>query len=84
MSDRYPASTLHYRPVGISYARPRQHYPRDLRLDSPAVEGITCLGHVTALTVERTNTLAATRERMRKLGVKTLLVTGATANSLAR
>jgi hypothetical protein len=79
MSDRYPALTFHNMPVGISYARPRQHYPRDLRLDSPAVEGMTDLRHVTALTVERTNTLAATRERMRKLGVKMLLVTDATA-----
>jgi CBS domain containing-hemolysin-like protein len=79
MSDQYPALPFHSMPIGISYARPRQHYTHDLRLDSPAVEGMTDLRRVTALTVERTNTLAATRERMRKLGVKMLLVTDATA-----
>ena len=39
---------------------------------------MTDLRKVTALTVERTNTLSATRERMKKLGVRMLLVTGAT------
>lgn len=79
MSDRYPALTFHSMPIGVSYSRPRQHYPHDLKLESPAVEGMTDLRRVTALTVERTNTLAATRERMHKLGVKMLLVTDATA-----
>ena len=37
---------------------------------------MTDLREATALTVERTNTLAATRERMKKLGVRMLLVTG--------
>lgn len=79
MSEQFPALTFHSMPIGISYARPRQHSPQELRLDSPAVEGMTDLRRVTALTVERTNTLASTRERMRKLGVKMLLVTDATA-----
>jgi CBS-domain-containing membrane protein len=65
-------------PIGVTYARPQQHYPQRLSLDSPAVEGMTDLRMMTALTVERTNTLAATRERLRKLGVKMLLVTDAT------
>jgi CBS-domain-containing membrane protein len=62
-------------PVGAGYARPQQSYPDDLRLDSPALDAMTDLRRVTALTVERSNTLAATRERMRKLGVRMLLVT---------
>jgi CBS-domain-containing membrane protein len=65
-------------PVGAGYARPEQAYPDGLGIDSPAAQAMTDLRTVTALTVERTNTLAATRERMRKLGVRMLLVTGAT------
>lgn len=78
MNTHYPALTFHNLPIGVTYTRPRQHYPERLTLDSPAVEGMTDLRMLTALTVERTNTLAATRERMRKLGVKMLLVTDAT------
>lgn len=78
MSLSYPALTFHSMPIGVTYTRPHPHYPDSLALDSPAVEGMTDLRMVTALTVERTNTLAATRERMRKLGVKMLLVTDAT------
>jgi hypothetical protein len=78
MTKHYPALRFHSMPVGVTYARPQQHYPERLSLDNPAVEGMTDLRMMTALTVERTNTLAATRERLRKLGVKMLLVTDAT------
>jgi len=78
MSKHYPGLSFHTMPVGVTYARPRQHYPERLALDTPAVEGMTDLRMMTALTVERTNTLAATRERMRKLGVRMLLVTDPT------
>lgn len=78
MTTGYPALCFKSMPIGVTYTRPHQHYPVDLKLDSPAVEGMTDLRMVTALTVERTNTLAATRERMRKLGVKMLLVTDET------
>lgn len=67
-------------PVGVSYAKPPQETPAGLTLDSPAVDAMTDLRAITALTVERTNTLKATRERMRKLGVRMLLVTGATGS----
>ena len=78
MTTGYPALRFQSMPIGVTYTRPHQHYPDRLALDSPAVEGMTDLRMVTALTVERTNTLAATRERMRKLGVKMLLVTDQT------
>ena len=78
MSDSYPALTFHSMPVGAGYARPEQRFADGLSVSSPALEAMTDLREVTALTVERTNTLAATRERMRKLGVRMLLVTGAT------
>lgn len=78
MTTKYPALTFHSMPIGVTYTRPRQHYPDRLTLESPAVDGMTDLRRITALTVERTNTLAATRERMGKLGVKMLLVTDAT------
>ncbi len=67
-------------PVGVSYAKPAQKTPAGLTLDSPAMDAMTDLRDITALTVERTNTLKATRERMRKLGVRMLLVTGATGS----
>jgi len=78
MSDKYPALPFHSMPVGAGYARPEQQFPGGLGPDSPALAAMTDLRQVTALTVERSNTLAATRERMQKLGVRMLLVTGAT------
>lgn len=78
MSTQYPALEFQSMPVGAGYARPEQAFPGGLGADSPALEAMTDLRRVTALTVERTNTLASTRERMRKLGVRMLLVTGAT------
>lgn len=78
MNDSFPALTFHSMPVGAGYARPEQKYPGGLSVNSPALEAMTDLREITALTVERTNTLAATRERMRKLGVRMLLVTDAT------
>ena len=70
MSDSFPALTFHSMPIGAGYARPEQQYPGGLSVDSPAIQAMTDLRETTALTVERTNTLAATRERMRKLGVR--------------
>lgn len=78
MSDKYSALAFHSMPIGAGYARPEQQFPGGLAADSPAPQAMTDLRQVTALTVERTNTLAATRERMQKLGVRMLLVTGAT------
>jgi CBS-domain-containing membrane protein len=78
MNDQYRTLDFHSMPVGAGYARPKQSFPGGLTIDSPALQAMTDLRKVTALTVERTNTLAATRERMKKLGVRMLLVTGAT------
>lgn len=78
MSDKYPALTFHSMPIGAGYARPEQRFPGGLAPDSPALAAMTDLRTITALTVERSNTLAATRERMKKLGVRMLLVTGST------
>lgn len=78
MSNHHPALAFQKMPIGAGYARPRQSFAPGLTLDSPALDAMTDLRKVTALTVERTNTLAATRERMQKLGVHMLLVTGAT------
>jgi CBS domain-containing protein len=78
MSEKFPALAFHSMPVGAGYARPEQQFPDGLSPQSPALDAMTDLRRVTALTVERTNTLAATRERMQKLGVRMLLVTGAT------
>lgn len=78
MTERFPALAFQNMPVGAGYARPEQTFPGGLGTDSAALDAMTDLRKVTALTVERTNTLLATRERMRKLGVRMLLVTGAT------
>lgn len=78
MTEKYPALAFQSMPVGAGYARPEQRFPEGLNADSPALAAMTDLREVTALTVERTNTLAATRERMQKLGVRMLLVTGTT------
>jgi CBS-domain-containing membrane protein len=64
-------------PIGAGYARPEPPVAGALTLDSPALDAMTDLRKVTALTVERTNTLAAARERLNKLGVHMLLVTDA-------
>lgn len=78
MSKKFPALSFESMPVGAGYSRPEQQFPGGLNPNSPALDAMTDLRRVTALTVERTNTLAATRERMKKLGVRMLLVTGAT------
>lgn len=78
MTEKYPALTFRTMPVGVSYSRPEQDFPGGLTAGSPALAAMTDLRKITALTVERSNTLAATRERMKKLGVRMLLVTGAT------
>ena len=78
MSDKFPPLSFQSMPVGAGYSRPDQQFPGGLTTQSKALTAMTDLREVTALTVERTNTLAATRERMRKLGVRMLLVTDAT------
>lgn len=78
MSDKFPPLSFQSMPVGAGYSRPDQQFPSGLTAQSPALSAMTDLREITALTVERTNTLAATRERMRKLGVRMLLVTGST------
>ena len=78
MTEKFPPLAFQSMPVGAGYARPVVKDPEGLTLDSPALDAMTDLRKVTALTVERSNTLAATRERMKKLGVHMLLVTGAT------
>ena len=79
MIQRYQPLSFHSMPGGAGYARPLPPAPAPLSLDDPALAAMTDLRRQTALTVERTNTLAATRERMSKLGVRMLLVTDATA-----
>lgn len=78
MNTRYPPLAFTNMPIGAGYSRPEPAVQAGLSLDSPALDAMTDLRKVTALTVERSNTLAATRERMHKLGVHLLLVTGAT------
>lgn len=77
---QYKSVPFQLLPVGATYSRPVFERPTGLTADSPAIEAMTDLRRVTALTVERTNTLSATRERMKKLGVRLLLVTGATGS----
>jgi len=78
--SKYNSVPFQSLPVGATYSRPVFEGPKGLTVDSPAIEAMTDLRKVTALTVERTNTLSATRERMKKLGVRMLLVTGATGS----
>lgn len=78
MSEKYPALIFESMPIGAGYSRPEQTFSSGLTLDNQALDGMTDLREVTALTVERTNTLVSTRERMLKLGVRMLLVTGST------
>lgn len=79
MTNRtYHALPFHELPVGASYSRPKYEMPERLSTDDPAIQSMTDLRRITALTVERSNTLVATRERMRKLGVRMLLVTNST------
>jgi hypothetical protein len=61
MTEKYPALAFQSMPVGAGYARPEQRFPEGLTADSPALAAMTDLREITALTVEPTNTLAATR-----------------------
>ena len=78
--SKYKSVPFQSLPVGATYSRPATTKPDNLSVDSSAIDAMTDLRKVTALTVERGNTLAATRERMKKLGVRMLLVTGATGS----
>lgn len=78
MSTKFTPLDFHNMPTGAGYSRPEQQYPGGITVDSPALDAMTDLRKITALTVERTNNLAATRERMKKLGVRMLLVTDGT------
>lgn len=76
MSQNYTPLDFHNLPVGTTYSRPAETFPAKVKLEDSCMPSMTDLRKITALTVERTNTLHATRERLKKLGVHMLLITG--------
>lgn len=58
----------------LTYHEPTQSLPARVTLDSPAVESMTDLRLVTTLTIESDATIDSANERMKKRGVRLLLV----------
>ncbi|MBI2313293.1 MAG: CBS domain-containing protein [Betaproteobacteria bacterium] len=65
-----PAASLQ---PGATFARPTQHLPERIRLDSPAVEVMTDLKQVSAATIDPGETIETANRVMIKRGVRLLL-----------
>lgn len=73
--------TMDYSPLasrslskGATFHQPRQTLPERVSLDSPAVDVMTDLQKVTAITIAPTRTVDAAKQRMIKRAVRLLLV----------
>jgi CBS domain containing-hemolysin-like protein len=75
MTDEYQALAFETLGKPISYFQPRQHLPDSVTLDSPAIDVMTDLRQVTAVTARMTMPIHEALQRMRKRAVRLLLVT---------
>lgn len=75
MTANYQALTQHMLDVGVTYRRPLQQLPDSVSLDSPALDSMTNLDKVAAITMGPCATLGDAAQRMGATGVHLLLVT---------
>lgn len=64
----------------VSYFKPHQELPERIELEDPAVSCMTDFNQITAVTADMTKTIDDALERMRKRGVRLLLVTNEEGN----
>jgi len=74
MTDEYRALELHPLPAGSSFCRPWQEFPARVAMDSPALETMTDLRQMTAVTIPPNAPIDKALDKMIKTGVRLLLV----------
>jgi CBS-domain-containing membrane protein len=77
MPENYRPLTLHLLEPGATYLRPRQETLEHVTMDSPAIDVMTDLTHVTTLTVDPSVSIDTALQKMIHGGVRLLLVTSA-------
>lgn len=74
MNREYPALTSHLLKMGASFIRPTQTLPERVKLEDPALNVMTDLKEVCVVTVRGKTPMDKAHEKMRRYGVRTLLV----------
>jgi CBS-domain-containing membrane protein len=74
MNREYPALTSHAMKIGASFARPTQELPERVTLEDPAINVMTDLKSVSVVTVRAKTPMEKAHAKMKRYGVRTLLV----------
>ncbi len=74
MNREYPALNSHAMKTGASFVRPSQELPERVTLDDPALSVMTDLKFVSVVTVRAKTPMSKAHAKMRRYGVRTLLV----------
>ena len=74
MNREYPALTSHAMKIGASFARPTQELPERVTLEDPAINVMTDLKSVSVVTVRAKTPMEKAHSKMKRYGVRTLLV----------
>jgi len=74
MNREYPALTSHAMKIGASFVRPTQELPERVTLEDPAMNVMTDLKSVSVVTVRAKTPMEKAHSKMKRYGVRTLLV----------
>lgn len=74
MNREYPALNSHAMKIGASFARPTQELPERVTLEDPAINVMTDLKSVSVVTVRAKTPMEKAHAKMKRYGVRTLLV----------
>lgn len=74
MNREYPALTSHPMKIGASFVRPSQELPERVTLEDPAINVMTDLKSVSVVTVRAKTPMEKAHAKMKRYGVRTLLV----------
>lgn len=74
MNREYAPLASHYLKMGATYVRPSQNLPERVKLDDPAMNVMTDLKEVCVVTVRGKTPMDRAHEKMKRYGVRTLLV----------
>jgi CBS domain containing-hemolysin-like protein len=82
MTERYQPLSLHRIDKGVVFCRPWQRFPERLTLDTPAIECMTDLRQMTAITIPPNAPIDRALDKMIQTGVRLLLVVNEGRNVL--
>lgn len=74
MNREYAPLTTHYLKMGASFVRPSQTLPERVKLEDPAMNVMTDLKEVCVVTVRGKTPMDKAHDKMKRYGVRTLLV----------